>query len=207
MPTMTKDQYDAGLDAICDRLERIEAPTAADVAACNESLARFKATARIVPAQRSSPARPATETTRTAQAPTRLQQSQKRARKAAKESARAARIRADVIESLNATLAARRDPRQAPARPLHEASTDELYAETATAYRAAGCKAPYWQQKAKIAAPVTESAPVLDLGAVPAADLTESLSQMTSEDFARVGGALFIGHARQGHKTPFWLAT
>jgi hypothetical protein len=197
MATMTKDQYDAGLDAICDRLERIEAPTDADVAACNEALEQFKATARIVPAQ--GPAKPA------ARPPARAASA-----KPAKGARRAARIARAVSESLTAAHAAARQPApQAPVRELHEMSTDELAETAAGAYRAVGeGRSPFWESAPPGVqqGPAGTTGPTVNVIPVPPPDELPVLSDMSSEDWEAASAAWFLAASRAGRPSPFWQA-
>jgi hypothetical protein len=207
MPTMTKTQYDAGLDAICDRLERIEAPTATDLTACNEALEKFKATARIVPAQRTSQPRPAAETTArpATRAPARAASA-----KPAKGAKRAARIAKAVSESLTAAHAAARRPvPQAPVRELHEMSTDELAETAAAAYRAVGeSQSPFWEAETPGVqqGPAGSVGPRVNVIPVPPPDQLPVLSDMSSEDWERASGQWFLAASQARHPSPFWQA-
>jgi hypothetical protein len=109
-----------------------------------------------------------------------------------------------VREALDARQAPQPAATAATAAPLHQLTTRELDAVAETTLRPAGAASPFWVREDPPTAPVRESAPTLNLAAVPDADLTRALSQMSAEEFSAAGAGLFMGYARQQHATPFW---
>jgi hypothetical protein len=133
--TMTRAQYDAGLDRLCDRYQNGATP--AQAARLNEALATFKAGVTIVESVSRAPVRRAA-------APT---------AKPAKRSKRAARIAQAVTETLTAA------PKPATADvPLHQVDVDQLGALTAERL-SAGSGSPFCRgvRESAPAAPVTET--------------------------------------------------
>jgi hypothetical protein len=125
MPTMTRDQYDAGLDMIMAKYERLPRTlTETDKTNLNRELAVFKRTAVI------------TETTATRQPA---------ASKPAKRPKRERRVARVVRETLTAAAVPRPSPRTAPQAapktvapetPLHGVDPDQLGALTAERFGA-----------------------------------------------------------------------
>jgi hypothetical protein len=196
MPTMTKDQYDSGLDRIMDKYERLPRTlTEADHTNLNLELALFKRSAVIV------------ETTAPARAPARP--SRPAARSSAAKLAKQEKRRRRIVEAVHETLTAAGAPKPPPGRtpqvapravtpdvPLHQLDADQLDG-MARSLGAAGAS-PFWRQlqESTAAAPVTES-------------VTEA--EQTARDLASLTGegldAVLAGvNRRRALRSPFWAA-
>jgi hypothetical protein len=195
MPTMTKRQYDAGLDKIMDRYER------AGAAVVNEKLEAFKSSAVIVETAPRPAARPS------ASGRARRPKLNKRGRRIAKETARilaAARVR----ETLTAAAgpkpppgaaaqvpAGRSSARKTTAKAPAEMSADELGAATLSSV---GGQSPFWRPAA------VETAAVAALTEAASAP-PKPLHTMTGDELADYakGQWAALGQAA-GYASPAW---
>ena len=205
MPRMTRNQYDAGLDRIMDRYERLPRTlTETDHRSLNRELAEFKRAAEIVETTARAPAaRPATRSVRET-APPRAA-SRPAASKPAKPSKRDRRIATIVRETLTAAAGPKPAPgttapakptatAKAPAKALHEMDGDQLAAATVASVRGAS---PFWRpQESAPAAPITESAVSTER------DLAD-LASLSNDGLNTVFDRL---NQRRGLVSPFWAA-
>lgn len=223
MPTMTRVQYNAGLDRIWDQFERdygdqMSLPPAA--ALMDESLARFKASATIVesaPTRR--PGRPAAadakkasagQAVRSAAVAASASRPTKRERRIARAVTQALTGRTGPQETVTAAAAPSLPPgtglsrkpalaRSATPSALHQLDGDQLAAATVAAMGSTSAS-PFWTARESAPpAPVTESL----AAAVPG----KPLHEMSLDEFGQHAAALITDRARsQGFGSPIWAA-
>jgi hypothetical protein len=197
MPRMTRVQYDAGLDRICDQYDDLGLPMGSPaqgrvLTKMNAALETFKRTAEIVETTSRPAARPAARAVAET-APARQRPSRKAER-------RAARVAQAVRESLAATAAPKTAaPARAAAAPpprLTDLSSDDL---DAAAFRSVtGTRSPFWADESTPAAPVTESQ------TEPPA---RPLHEMSPDELGAHTAAVFGTYGRQqGYESPIWAA-
>lgn len=182
MPTMTRKQYDAGLDAICERYERQGAFGSPEVSrAMNEAIERFKATATIVETAPAAVAR------------------KPKVSKAIKRAVREALTAAGAPKPAPGTGQAPVQPARRPAAPAkapQEMNIDELTAATGAV--GAGRVSPFWRGAG-------ESAPAPAVAETAPARPGKALHQMSSEELeAHFGAAFGTAAEAAGMGSPLW---